>query len=210
MVNSSHVLDCGDLYDFKYLAAKRGRKITPEVIVIHYGVTHNLSSLVAAQRARGYWAHLSIDGFTDGERGRNVYQVRQAMPFNEMGSHAGKSSYEGRPSVNSFSIGIEIANPGPLERGKDGKLRTVYGKLWPEDEAEAHQHPNLPASHPWKHWAHYTDQELDILIDICRTLRAKYPSIVDIVGHDEIAPGRKFDPGPAFPIDYLKSKVLAP
>lgn len=208
MIVANHRLDCGELYDFEYLGERVGPPITPEVIVIHYGVTHSLSSLVAAQRARGYWAHLSIDGFRDEERGGSVYQIRQALPFNQKGSHAGRSEWNGKSGVNGFSIGIEIANPGPLVRGKDGKLRTVYGKEWPEDEAVEIGHRSLRKSHPWKHWAHYTDQEIDILIDVCRTLKAAYPTIVDVVGHDEISPGRKFDPGPAMPMDWLRAKVL--
>lgn len=186
---------------------RTGRPMTPELIVIHYGVTRTLPELVAAQRARGYWAHLSIDGFDDAGGHGVDYVIHQALPFNETGSHAGESEWRGRESCNAFSIGIEIANPGPLIE-KDGGLVDVHGQPWPRDEAEEHVHSFPGAPKNWRHWAHYTDQEIDILIGVCRALKRAYPTIVDVVGHDEIAPGRKFDPGPAFPMAWLRETLF--
>jgi N-acetylmuramoyl-L-alanine amidase len=42
---------------------------------------------------------------------------------------------------------------------------------------------------------------------VCQALIEKY-NIKEIVGHDDIAPGRKVDPGPAFPMQKLKDKIL--
>ena len=43
----------------------------------------------------------------------------------------------------------------------------------------------------------YTDPQYTRLAGLLRELRQRYP-ITDIVGHADIAPGRKTDPGPAF------------
>ena len=43
----------------------------------------------------------------------------------------------------------------------------------------------------------FTDMQYRRLGDLARTLHARYP-IVDSVGHSDIAPGRKTDPGPHF------------
>jgi N-acetyl-anhydromuramoyl-L-alanine amidase len=43
----------------------------------------------------------------------------------------------------------------------------------------------------------FTDAQYDVLVPLVRLLRAAYP-ITDIVGHSDIAPGRKTDPGPHF------------
>ncbi len=43
----------------------------------------------------------------------------------------------------------------------------------------------------------YTDSQYDILVVLTRALRARYP-IAELVGHSDIAPGRKTDPGQAF------------
>jgi len=46
----------------------------------------------------------------------------------------------------------------------------------------------------------YTDAQYDALTEVCVPLCARYPSLSPsaIVGHQEIAPGRKQDPGPYF------------
>lgn len=49
----------------------------------------------------------------------------------------------------------------------------------------------------------YTESQYAVLIDLIVRLQARYP-IVDIVGHSDIAPGRKTDPGPAFDWDRLR------
>ncbi|MDC9715604.1 MAG: 1,6-anhydro-N-acetylmuramyl-L-alanine amidase AmpD, partial [Gammaproteobacteria bacterium] len=43
----------------------------------------------------------------------------------------------------------------------------------------------------------YTDKQYQALSDSIKTLKSHYP-ITDIVGHSNIAPGRKTDPGAAF------------
>ena len=193
--------------DVKRDIRDRGTVIRPQVVVIHYGVTHNLDSLVAAQRATGYRAHLSIDGYVHGVK--SVRKIVQKLRLNESGTHAGPSIYRGRSSVNAFSIGIEICNPGPLIRGAGGKLYTTYGKEWDEDDAVELRHSFPGAQHNWTHWARYSDQEIDTCIELIAAIQRAYPTVRDVVGHDEIAPGRKFDPGPAFPMQWLREKVFA-
>lgn len=199
----NHRLVGDESVDVSQITTIAGQLITPEVIVIHYGVTDRLDSLVAAQKARGYWAHLSIDG--SGEIGQRVVQ---ALPFNMRGSHAGESVWRGRSRVNGFSVGIEISNPGPLLAGVDGELCTVYGKIWPKTDAIEAKHKG-PAPANWRHWARYSTEEIDLCVSIGRLLRETYPSIVDVVGHDDISPGRKFDPGPAFPMAQVRERVLS-
>jgi AmpD protein len=52
----------------------------------------------------------------------------------------------------------------------------------------------------------YTERQYARLVRLGATLRRRYP-IVEIVGHSDIAPGRKTDPGPAF--DWGRLRTLA-
>jgi AmpD protein len=51
----------------------------------------------------------------------------------------------------------------------------------------------------------YADQQYLRLAELAAALRRRYP-IVDVVGHSDIAPGRKTDPGPAF--DWGRFRAL--
>ncbi|HYP67335.1 MAG TPA: 1,6-anhydro-N-acetylmuramyl-L-alanine amidase AmpD [Thiobacillaceae bacterium] len=44
---------------------------------------------------------------------------------------------------------------------------------------------------------HFTDAQYQTLLPLIKTLKSRYP-IADIVGHSDIAPGRKTDPGALF------------
>ena len=55
----------------------------------------------------------------------------------------------------------------------------------------------------------YTHQQYDSLVEVSRELMALYPLITkdNIVGHCDIAPGRKTDPGKAFDWDLYRSRL---
>lgn len=58
----------------------------------------------------------------------------------------------------------------------------------------------------------YTDQQYMRLAEVVLTIQAIYPKITRdrIVGHSEIAPGRKTDPGPTFDWQRLQHLLLMP
>lgn len=175
--------------------------IEPRVLVLHYAVTGNIDATVAAQRHRAFWAHASIDGFVQGRKGA-VWQVRQHLGFRTRGRHAGASRWNGLDSVNGFGVGLEIANPGPLVLRGD-EFFTTYGARWPADDVVELRHRN-PACR-YRYWANYSDQEIDIVVEAANLMIEAY-DLQDIVGHEEISPGRKIDPGPALPVEWLRER----
>ncbi|MCG6575586.1 N-acetylmuramoyl-L-alanine amidase [Pseudomonas sp. AF32] len=93
--------------------------------------------------------------------------------------HAGESEWQGRTWLNSSSIGIEIVNPGYVD--------TPTGRLWyPYSEAQI--------------------QSLIVLLKDITRRNAINPS--NIIGHSDIAPLRKLDPGPLFPWKRLAQAGL--
>lgn len=155
----------------------------PDLIVIHYTAGSTLDGAVSWLKSLDSKAsaHLVI-----GKDGRVV----QMVPFDEIAWHAGVSSYQGSPSVNHRAIGIELVNRGYGVPAGSGKLLT-------------HKNESIPR---W--WDLYQDAQIDSLIAVCKAIRKVYP-IVNIVGHDDVAPSRKQDPGPAFPWPQFRLRVLA-
>lgn len=54
----------------------------------------------------------------------------------------------------------------------------------------------------------WTEVQIQKCIEVCKALVAVYPSITEILGHEEVAPGRKDDPGPKFPMDRVRREVF--
>ena len=88
--------------------------------------------------------------------------------------HAGISSWENYKSINKYSIGIEVSNPG----------------------------------HEYK-YRKFSKKQIQSIIKLSKYLIKKYKiKIKYILGHSDIAPYRKKDPGEKFPWKYLsKNKV---
>lgn len=119
--------------------------------------------------------------------------------------HAGKSSYKGRPNVNDFAIGIEIANPGRLSRAEgSAKARASFGQ---EYDIKTHRisFAETP-EHGRGWWMSYPQAQLDAVLNLCMAIRDRY-DITSCAPHWEISPGRKFDTNPLFPLSWLRGKM---
>lgn len=81
--------------------------LTPDLLMLHYT---GMDSGAAAEDWLCNPASEVSSHYIVHEDGRVVQMVREA----DRAWHAGRGSWGGRSDVNSFSIGIEIVNPGPL------------------------------------------------------------------------------------------------
>lgn len=126
--------------------------------------------------------------------------VTQMVPCDLAAWHAGKSRWKGRANCNGFSIGIEIDNPGKLTRVGD------YAVAWFGDKFPLAQCVELSTkAHGRGWWLRYTGAQLETVRELIQALAAAYPTITDVAAHWEIAPGRKVDTGPQFPLDDMKA-----
>lgn len=186
------------LVDVEYVQDNMGWKLSPEWLVIHYTVTYNGPQAVRdlGDESQKASVHIVVD--KDGS-------LVQMVPFNRIAWHAGPSEWEGRPTCSTFMLGIEVVNIGPLVRQGDVYL-DVYKRPYDGPVVEA-THKN-PACR-YRYWAAYPDDQMQTLLEVGRLLVREY-NLKDIVGHDDIAPGRKIDPGPAFPMKDFRNAVMGP
>ena len=95
--------------------------------------------------------------------------------------HAGASFWAGNTNLNSASIGIEIVNAGFV----DGPAGRVY--------------------------APFPQAQIDEVIALVRDIQQRHNVKPErIIGHADIAPGRKQDPGPTFPWKQFADAGLIP
>lgn len=174
-----------------------GAALVPTYLIIHYtaGTTAKGAIDWFKNPAAEASAHLVLD--RDGS-------VTQMMSFNKVAWHAGKSSWQGLIGFNRHSIGIEVVNAGKLHRNGAGKWVNWAGNVIKDQDVIIAKHKNETAEAGWHA---YTDVQLERVVEIGIALRQKY-KLIDVLGHDDIAPVRKIDPGPAFPMISVQSKIM--
>lgn len=171
----------------------------PDTIVIHFTAGSSLASSVnvLTRPDSGVSAHFAV--------GRNG-NIVQMLPTNKIAWHAGESHFEGRSGLNQYSIGIELDNAGQLKERSDGTYESWFGKVFEKKEVfEAKK----KSQHATGYWHKYSDIQISRTLTLCKALCEHY-QISTIVGHEEIAPSRKVDPGPAFPLQKFKELALHP
>jgi N-acetylmuramoyl-L-alanine amidase len=109
----------------------------------------------------------------------NPVKIFQLVDEGQRAYHAGLSSWQGQTQLNAASIGIEIQNLGDTQ-GPDG--------------IEYHAYPK---------------EQIDAVIALVKAIVARHGIRPDrILGHSDIAPLRKVDPGPTFPWKRLADEGL--
>jgi N-acetylmuramoyl-L-alanine amidase len=173
-----------------------GGPLESEYLIIHYtagGSAHSSIDWLVNPAAKAS-AHLVI-----GRDGR----ITQLVPFDRVAWHAGTSSWAGRDGLNRFSLGIELDNAGPLNR-VGGVWRAWFGRDYPDAEVieATHKLETRPRG-----WHVFTEAQIAVCLEASLLLMQKY-GLKDVLGHDDVSPGRKLDPGPAFPMRSFKARLL--
>lgn len=107
-------------------------------------------------------------------------KIYQLVDENRRAWHAGVSAWQGKTFLNANSIGIEMVNKGFTEDAAGNKT-----------------------------WYSWNDQQIDQLIVLLKDIMQRHQLGKDsIIAHSDIAPLRKFDPGPLFPWKRLADEGL--
>lgn len=116
-------------------------------------------------------------------QGDTPAKIYQLVDENRRAFHAGVSSWKGATMLNASSIGIEIVNLGG-RRGPNG-----VGLRFQDFDPE----------------------QIDRVVELVKQIVARHEIKPDrILGHSDIAPTRKNDPGPKFPWKRLADEGLIP
>ena len=174
----------------------KGGDLSPRYLVFHYtagkSATSSVSWLTNPEAKASAHLVLARDG-----------TITQLAPFNVKTWHAGISHWDGLSGLNSHSIGIEMDNAGPLKKVGD-RYQAWFGTLYGLNQV-IHAKHRLDEEFRW--WHAYTEVQLRRALDLARLLVWHY-GVKDVVGHEDIAPDRKRDPGPAFPLEHVRAMVL--
>lgn len=139
---------------------------------------HRIDDIINIFKSTGLSSHYIIG------RDGTIYQLTEE---NRVAYHGGKGSLPAFPTytdkINLYSIGIEIAAIGTKEEMSGFISGATYDSL---NEADIG----------------YTAAQYASIDKLLESIYTKYPSVkkdrLHVIGHDEYAPDRKFDPGTLF------------
>ena len=165
-MSSKLALNLTKYYSINFDLKKREKKKI-KFIIIHY--TGMKKEKDAIKRLCDYKSKVSCHYFIKGNG-----NMLNLVPELYTSWHAGKSYWKKFNSLNKYSIGIELNNPG-------------------------HDHG----------YKKFSSKQISSLIKLLKYLTKKYRiKKQNILGHSDIAPNRKKDPGENFPWDKLSKKNL--
>ena len=165
-MSSKLALNLTKYYSINFDLKKRKRDRI-KFIIIHY--TGMKKEKDAIDRLCDYKSKVSCHYFI--KRNGNILNL---VPDLYKSWHAGKSYWKKFNSLNKYSIGIELSNPG-------------------------HEHG----------YKKFSSKQISSLIKLLKYLTKKYRiKRQNVLGHSDIAPNRKKDPGEKFPWDKLSKKNL--
>jgi N-acetylmuramoyl-L-alanine amidase len=175
-----------------------GGALRPRFLVLHYTAGRSAASAVESLCTRKASGNASAHVVL----GRDGSLV-QLAPFNVVTWHAGISQWQDCIGLNRHAIGIEMDNAGAMNRVGEQYV-AWFGRAYPASEVLLAEHRHGGGVRPWHA---YTEAQIECALELTELLVAHY-GLEDVLGHDDIARGRKLDPGPAFPLGALRSRAL--
>ncbi len=168
------------MYQIDYNSYRSVKSFSRRVhfLVMHYTAIDFKASIMAltGEKVSAHYLVPDPSEQTYREAGFKDMRIFNLVDENERAWHAGVSSWAGHSHLNDASIGIEIVNLATYHDGTG---------MFPP----------------------YNPIQIDAVKELALNILQRYPDIMptDVVGHSDIAIGRKSDPGAAFPWRELYS-----
>lgn len=132
--------------------------------------------------------------------------ITQMVRFDETAWHAGRSSWKGINGLNGHSVGVEMVNWGGLQGGW-GTWKSWTGVPVSDERVIEAAHRNHPGQ--IRGWEIYDEAQIDAACAAVSAIAEAYGiGPREVIGHDDIAPGRKTDPGPAWDMERFRARVF--
>ncbi len=199
IVNHRLQRDDGHAVDFR-ASPHAGEPIKPRYLIVHYTGGSSAAGTINWFRdpVSKVSAHLVIA--RDGA-------VTQLVPFDREAWHAGASRWGSLSGLNRHSIGIELDNAGYLVKSGGKWVSPLTRRAYPDSEVTVAVHKNDPPGSAPSGWHAYSAAQIEATLACGLALFTHY-SLSDVLGHDDIAPGRKRDPGPDFPMESVRARLF--
>ncbi len=173
---------------------------SPKIVVIHFtggGSARSSAEWFRSPQNAGSSAHVVID--RDGS-------VIQCVSFDKIAWHAGKSRWGALVGLNQYSYGVELANWGDL-KSSGSEWSSHTGLRISDPFIATHRNGNPDGSPGPIGWEPYPEAQLSTATALMQLLVEGF-GVKEVVGHDDIAPTRKWDPGPAFDMLRFRTRVF--
>ena len=159
-----------------YQATGKSERI--KSIVLHYTVSDNARSIKTLTTGNVSAHYLILDN--------NDNKIYNLVPEGERAWHVGAGGFAGRTILNDTSIGIEIVNAGIKPKYRDALKNGALDY------------------HPYEHYVEFNELQIKKVAQLVQDLAKRYNiSAKNIIGHADMAPSRKIDPGAKFPWQRL-------
>lgn len=155
-------------------------------LVLHFTAVDYKKSMFTLKNSGAVSAHYLIPRHDDESYPYKHLGVIQLVDEHNRAWHAGQSFWQGRRNLNDTSIGIEIVNEPVCQSEKKAIL------FYPQKEFSPDQDCQFKSFEP---------KQIELLVTLAKDILSRHPDIdpTRVVGHADIAPVRKSDPGPQFP-----------
>ncbi|MFV8782057.1 N-acetylmuramoyl-L-alanine amidase [Microbulbifer sp. SA54] len=172
----------GNGYDIEVVMSQNASERV-RFLVLHFTAIDFATSLrvLTQPSSAPVSSHYLVPESNDGSYPHKDLRVYQLVDEYRRAWHAGPSLWEDRSQLNDHSIGIEIVNQSRCE---------------PPPESTPGEEPGQVCIFP-----DFDPAQIELVIALARDILARYPDITPtrVIGHGDIIPHYKIDPGPKFP-----------